>query len=347
MNNEGKLTFWKKLKFSIFDFEKYQELAAEKIGKTICYVAILILVFTLAITGIYVYKFTVTIANVRQYIDENIETITFENHKLNVIPKNHEEAVTIENEKLGITVIINTQSKSNEKIEESITQISAEENGIVVLEDKILIKNRIMKEPYAYSYSTLAEEYNINKIDKQEVLNLLSYDTIKPLLFSVFGILWIYFFIIIYLPTTLIDIVILSVFGYIVSLITRMRLRYSAVYNIAVYSLTLPIILNLIYFIVNAFTGFTIKYFEVMYTTIATIYIATAILMIRSDVIKKQIELSKIIQEQDKVRAELERRKAEEQEQEEKNRKKKEEEKDRKEKEEKENLGKEPEGNNV
>ena len=55
--------------------------------------------------------------------------------------------------------------------------------------------------------------------------------------------------------------------------------------------------MNIIYFIVNSFTGFTIKYFEIMYTTVATIYIATAILMIRSDVIKKQIELNKIIEE--------------------------------------------------
>jgi len=350
VKSDERLTFWKKLKFSVIDFEKYQELAAEKIFKTIIYIAILIFVFTLIVAGIYTYKFTATIASIRQYIEENIETITFEENKLNVIPKNHEEITKIENESIGIKIIINTQADNSEKIEESINEISSEGNGILILEDKILMKNELMNKPYTYSYETIAEQYNINKIDKQEALNLLSYDTIKPLLFSIFGILLIYFFVVLYLPSTLIDIIILSVFGYIVSSITKIKLRYSAVYNIAAYSLTLPIILNIIYFIVNAFTGFTIKYFEIMYTTVATIYIATAILMIRSDVIKKQIELTKIIEEQDRVRAELQRREEEQKQQEEKERQKQEEQKRKqkeKKKKEEENLGEEPEGNNV
>ena len=127
-----------------------------------------------------------------------------------------------------------------------------------------------------------------------------------------------------------------------------MKIKYSALYNIAAYSLTLPIILNIFYVIVQAFTGFQIKYFEVMYTTIASIYVATAILMIRSDVIKKQIELTRIVSEQEKVREELKKREEEEKQQEEKERQKKEEDKKRKkekEKDEEDNLGEQPEGN--
>lgn len=349
MENGDKLSFWKKLKVSIFDFEKYQDLAAEKVLRTIGYIAILVLIFTLIVTATYTYKLTMAIASMRQYIDENIETITFENNQLNIIPENHEETTLIENESLGIKVLINTQVEDEEKINESINEISSEENGILILKDKILIKNELMNNPYTYSYETIAKQYNINKIDKQEALNLLAYETIKPLLFSVFGTLFIYFFVIIYLPSTLIDIIILSIFGYIVSMISKLRLKYSAIYNIAAYSITLPIILNIIYFIVNSFTGFTIRYFEVMYTTVATIYIATAILLIRSDVIKKQIELTKIIEEQDKIRLEIQRREEEKQEQEEKERQKREEDKKRKqkEKEEEEGLGEAPEGNNV
>lgn len=348
MENGDKLSFWKKLKFSIFDFEKYQDLAAEKVLRTIGYMAILVLIFTLIVTATYTYKLTMAIASMRQYIDENIETITFENNQLNIIPENHEETTLIENESLGIKVLINTQVEDEEKINESINEISSEENGILILKDKILIKNELMNNPYTYSYETIAKQYNINKIDKQEALNLLAYETIKPLLFSVFGTLFIYFFVIIYLPSTLIDIIILSIFGYIVSMISKLRLKYSAIYNIAAYSITLPIILNIIYFIVNSFTGFTIRYFEVMYTTVATIYIATAILLIRSDVIKKQIELTKIIEEQDKIRLEIQRREEEKQEQEEKERQKREEDKKRKQKEkEEEGLGEAPEGNNV
>lgn len=350
MNKEEKLTFWKKLKMSIFDFEKYQDLAAEKIIKTICYIGILVFIFALVVAGIVTYKFSATIANVRSYIDENIETVTFENNQLNIVPKNHEEKTTIENEEINITVILATQIEDEQKVQENIDEMNSEENAVLILKDKIMIKNEMLTKPMTYSYQTLAEQYNINKIDKEEILNLLSYDTIKPVLFAMFGIFLVYFFIIAYLPSTLIDIIILSVFAYIVSSITRIKLKYSAVYNIAAYSLTLPIILNIIYVIINGFTGFEIKYFEIMYTTIATIYITAAILIIRSDVIKKQMELTKIIEEQDRVRAELQRREEEQKEQEEKERQKKEEEKKRKKedkKEEKEDLGEAPEGNNV
>lgn len=348
MKNEEKLTFGKKLKISITDFERYQNLAAEKVIKTIGYIAILLFVFSLVVTGIYTYKFSVIISDVRTYINENIETITFENNELNVITKSHEEVTTIANEEIGIKVVINTGMQDEQEISENITEVTSEGNSVLILKDKILIKNELIDDPITYSYKSLAEQYNINKIDKQEALNLLSFDTVKPLIVSCFIVLFIYFFVIMYLPTTLIDIIILSVFGYIVSKITRIRLKYSAVYNIAAYSLTLPIILNLIYFVVNSFTGFTIKYFEIMYTTVATIYISAAILMIRSDVIKQQIELTKIIEEQDRVRAELQRREEEQKEQEE--RQKKEDEKKRKQEErdkEEGNIGKEPEGNNV
>lgn len=155
---------------------------------------------------------------------------------------------------------------------------------------------------------------------------------------------------IIQLSSTLVDIIVLSIFGYIVSLITKIRLKYTAIYNIAAYALTLSIILNIIYFAVNSFCGFTIQYFEIMYTTLATIYITAAILLIRSDVIKKQIELNKIIEEQVKVRQELEKQEEERKEKEEKDKQKREEEKNRKKKEKEDengNLGEEPEGNNV
>lgn len=350
MNNEKKLGFWKKIKFSIFDFEKYQDLAAEKITRTICYIAILALIFAIVISGVMTYRFSKTIANVRDYIDTDIETILFENNQLNIIPKNKEKITTIENEDVHIKVVLMTEVEDEQKIQDSINEMNSEENSILILKDKILIKNEILAKPITYSYQQIAEQYNINKIDKAEALNLLSYNTLKPMLFTIFGIFVIYFFLVAYLPSTLIDIFILSIFGCIVSAITKMKLKYTAVYNIAAYALTLPILLNIVYIIVQALTGFTIKYFEIMYTTVASIYIAAAILMIRSDVIKKQMELTKIIEEQEKVKLELQRREEEQNEQEEKERQKKEEEKKRKKqekKEEKENLGKEPEGNNV
>lgn len=100
------------------------------------------------------------------------------------------------------------------------------------------------------------------------------------------------------------DILLISILGIIISRITRIRLRYKPVFIMSIYALTLPIILNCIYIIVNMLTGFTIDYFSIVYNVIAYIYIITAILMIKTDFIEHQQELIKIVNEQRKVKKE-------------------------------------------
>jgi protein MNN4 len=136
---------------------------------------------------------------------------------------------------------------------------------------------------------------------------------------------------IIYLSTTLLDAILYSFLGYITGISVNLRIRYKNVYNVAIYSMTLPIILNLIYMIVNILTGYTIKYFSILYMAITCIYVIAAILIIRSEIIKKQIELSKILEEQEKVRQEIEEKERQKKEEEEKEKIRKKDEKERQE----------------
>ena len=164
MDKEEKLTFWKKLKFSIFDFEKYQDLALEKIIKTIGYIAILVLIFSLIVSGIMTYKVYGACKSIREYIDENIETIDFADNKLNVVSKQMDEKTVIEDEKLNTKIIIMTLN-DEEKINEAIEELNSSENCILILNDKIMIKNEVLTKPIAYSYNAIAERYNINTIN--------------------------------------------------------------------------------------------------------------------------------------------------------------------------------------
>ena len=85
-----------------------------------------------------------------------------------------------------------------------------------------------------------------------------------------------------------------------------------------------------------------------MYTAVATIYIITAILMIKSDVIKKQMELRRIIEEQEKVKQELKQKEEEEKEKREEERRRKQREEKEKEKNENDGeIGNTPEGDNA
>ena len=376
-----KLSFLKKVRMSIFDFDSYQELAAEKISRTIGYIVLLILIFSIIISITYTFQFNGLIGNVREYINNEISEIRYENYELSVIPNNLENATeqeqgdnekeinndnneqdpvserdtnneqntdseqTIDNEQkimkidsnelIPAKIIINTETTDEEEIQANINEISSSQNGILILKNRIIIKNEFSTNLSEYTYKTISEQYNINKIDKTEILNMLSGQAINRVLTIFFITLLLYMFII-YVSTMLIDILLLVVLAYIVTRISGLKLKYSAIYNIASYSLTLPVILNIIYFVVNRLTGFTIEYFQIMYTALASIYIITAILMIKSDVIKKQIELNKIIEEQEKVKQELKRKEEERKEQEEQERRRQEREKRQKREQEKE-----------
>ena len=138
---------------------------------------------------------------------------------------------------------------------------------------------------------------------------------------------------IVYYVIIAVDVLLLSLLGYITSRIAKVALKYSAIANISIYALTLPVILNAIYIVVNSFTGFEIKYFQIMYNAVAYIYLVTAILMIKSEMIKQAAELAKLEEEQKRIREELARQEEEKKQKEEQKRKEREEEKQKKEQE--------------
>ena len=123
----------------------------------------------------------------------------------------------------------------------------------------------------------------------------------------------IYFFII-YSLLAFMDIILLSILGFFVSRTFKVKLKYSALYNIGTYSLTLSIILNIIYVIVNLLSGIKIEYFTLVYNIISYIYLFAAILIIKSEIIKTNLELMAIVEEQKKVEEEIKEDKEKDQE---------------------------------
>ena len=106
----------------------------------------------------------------------------------------------------------------------------------------------------------------------------------------------------------------------------------------ATYAITLPTILQTIYKIVYSYTGFEIKSFDMMYTAISYICLTAAIFMIRSDVIKQQIELIRYREEKENQEKNEEEKDEEiKKEEEQKNHKRQEEEQEEKIKKESEN----------
>ena len=158
------------------------------------------------------------------------------------------------------------------------------------------------------TYKDISQQYKIGEFNKDNIMSIITGEGSIKLCMSFFAMTTIYLFIV-YFSTVLIDAIFLAILAYITSVIVRVRLKPAAAYNIAVYSLSLPVILNLAYIIANILTGFVIEYFQVVYTAIASIYVVATVLIIRSDVIKKQAELNRIMSEQEKEKKEKEQEK--------------------------------------
>ena len=160
--------------------------------------------------------------------------------------------------------------------------------------------------------------------------------------------MFIYMFVV-YLASILVDALVLGFLAYLIARIFRMKIKYSASFSMSVHALTLSIILNMVYIIIN---GWTVKYFQFMYTAISYIYIVTAILMIKTDYMKRQAEVEKIksVQEQVKEKIKQKEQEKEDEKAEAKNKRERERQKEKEKKqEEQENpeIGDKPEGSNV
>lgn len=177
---------------------------------------------------------------------------------------------------------------------------------------------------------------------KEDLLELFSTSNLISIYIFIFIAIFIYL-LIAYFISNMIDAFILGVIGYLFARVVKLRLRYKATFNIGIYAQTLPIALSLIYIIVNTFTNFEISHFQWMYTTISYIYVAVAILMIKTEILNQRIQLIRLKQIQEQAAKDAETEEENEQNKEEKKEKKEEPKEDKKEEKEEEGTGgKEP-----
>ena len=340
--------FFKTVLKSIKDFDKYEQFGLEGMGRTCLYLLQMVAIITIIVVAVLIYQFSTTMQSAVIYFNDNVQEMSYTDGILTVNSNQKLEVDT--NSTIAQKIIVDTSDLTDEQIEQYRTDLNDLNSGIILLKDKILIKNEMLTAITETTYTDILSQYNITNLDKQSVLDYI-YANQSQVYISVAIVEFIYMFAI-YLTSILMDTLVLALLGLIVSRIAGMKIKFSACFSMGVHALTLPIILNILYIILNAFTGYTIKYFQIMYTAISYIYMVAAILIIKSDYIKRQMELDKLKSEQEKVRAELDRQKEEDRKEEEK---RKEEKKEQKEKESGEDAGKQkdsdtgekPEGSNV
>ena len=333
---------------SIKDFDKYEDFGLEGVGKTSGYLIKLVVIFTLVITCMTVYRFSNSVKEAVDYFDEKITELSYADGILTV--NNNEKFEAVSDKYITGTIIVDTDDLTDEKIEDYRNQLRNQDNGLVLLKDKILLKNEMLSAISETSYTDFFNKYNITSLDKQKIIDYVNNNSVQ-IYTSVFVTIFIYMFVV-YFASILVDALVLGALAYLIARIFRMKIKYSASFSMGAHALTLSIILNMVYVIMNGFTGWTVKYFQFMYTAISYIYIVTAILMIRTDYMKRQAEVEKIksVQEQVKEKIKQKEQEKEDEKAEAKNKRERERQKEKERKqEEQENpeIGDKPEGSNV
>lgn len=337
--DEIKKGFFKKVWYSIDKIDKYSELSAEGLKSAIKYLAILMLIIALISGMATIYRTSLKMKDIAKYIDEKAPELTYKDGTLAV---DAQDVITDENENFG-KIIIDTNTDDEQKINQYVNNVNEEENAVIILKNKLILKEANISGTTNYNYKDLFGELNITEFNKVDLVNYLSGSGMAKLYLNLFLILFMYAFAM-YLINTLFYVILISIIGYLATMLLRLKIRYVAIFNMGVYAITLSTILNMLYIGLNAFYPYKIGYFEVMYVLIASIYMIAAVFILKAEFNKKQGEVQKIVEVEKEVKEEM---KDNEKKQEEKNNEKENKETKKKKEENKNEDGEEPEGSNA
>lgn len=283
MEKEIRLSFFRRMKMSIFDFDKYHIIASEGLGRAMMYLIKLMLLFALVMSAASIIKVSQLLDQGIEYFSSNVPNFYFENNEFVL---DSETDVTIENHEYTDFKIILTNSETYS--EDEIRDF----DGLAVAFTKkhVLLKQQNSTSITTQTYEELVNTIDLNEINKDYIVNMFSGENSYNILANIFAVIFISTFLT-YFLTAILDTIALSLLGFIVSRLIRIPFKYGALYSLSISAITLPVILNAIYLIVNMFTGFVIPYFQIMYTLIAYVYLIAALLIMRSEIIKKKVQI--------------------------------------------------------
>ena len=333
-NKTKNINFFKKLWYSITKFEKYPEMAAEGIRSAIKYLIIIsfiVSIFILIGSTIEMHKVIGELAN---YINNNIPDFTYADGKISA-EMQEPMVITEVNDSTIDQIVIDSNAETEEAKNTSKTEHEIIGNTIFFFKNQVVLVARaengqVNEQPYTYqdfikSYS----QEDIKEFNKQELVNYMTSSGMNSYYIR-YVIAIVVNLLLVNVMVALLDTLQLAILGWITTIVARIKMKFVAIYNMSIYALTLSMILNIVYIIINYFVDFTIEYFQIAYIAIAYIYLAASIFILKDDFMKRQEEVEKIKQEQIKVREEIrkqeEKKKDKEEPKEEKPKKKKEEE---------------------
>ena len=276
---EKKIPFIKKFILSIKDLDKYYLLVSEKVTRAIIYLLELMLIFSIILSAFMTYKTNEVINESCKFAKDNIPNFSITSEGL----KTEEESFILDTPKnIGIKLIFDSTKENEDDYKEIIEEYDG--NSLLLLKNKAMLVSGENK--MELSYQEMKETMGIEEISKDSLISIFEQNRVQIMLGIYFSMLIATY--LMYTISALIDALALSLLVIIISKMAKIQLKYSQAVTIGISSLTLPIVINLIYCIANMLNGFYMPYFQIMYTLISYIYVVAVILIMKSDLIKKK-----------------------------------------------------------
>ncbi len=222
MEKTKKQVFFKNVKNSIFNFDSYQEFAMQDMKKGIFYFLKLSILFSVVISIVFAaLQVTVTVPTVKKFIEGDIPNFSYSNGTLDL---QSEEPVTIDKIADDVLIIADTKELDDAKINEYKDKINLYEIGVLILKDKIYLKN-------AYTLSGIQEMklsdiesvYGKSEFTKQDILNDINSINMISLCISLAFTVFLGFFLI-FVFMSILDIIILALLSNIIAMLSRVHL---------------------------------------------------------------------------------------------------------------------------
>lgn len=284
----NKIGFPKTLWWSIAKPSKYNEMIELALKKSIKYFIALIAIMALLLSLAGTYIQSAEVQKIANYVQENVPEFKIENTAKEGEEANYrldlenDEAIILDNQDFVSAFrsifVVNINIKEKEAIEEYYKLATDSNLCFVLLKDKcIMISDK-------YNPENEKKEEGITKYTYSEVLNKIGPDFTefkKTDLVKIFNNTSYTYYIVTYfvnyftvlLVIFALDVFVLAIIAMIISKAFKKEIKIKRMFSLAIYSLTLPIILYNIYLIINYFARLNIDSINLINMVISIIYI--------------------------------------------------------------------------
>lgn len=276
-----KISFFERIKIAVFKLEDYSKFLNEKTYVAIKYFFLISFIFSIVLAILGTYDIEKIINKGISYIENELPEFTYADGKLNF-----DEYVEAYDNDYEIYMIADTSDIDGDQVQMLENKIKTV--GIIFLKEKMIYVTP--NGGIEYKYEDISKQYEIPDFSREILIQKLDEASPKGIIASLFVLMLVFEFLI-EIVAIMLDWFVIAIFAWVVSKIVKVDLKFKQTFNIAIYALTLSLILSIVYNVANYLTGFYTEYFRSVYLLISYVYVVAVILMMKTDGVGQNVEV--------------------------------------------------------